>query len=744
MRKSQRPKQGAWCHVVIGKPTSRPLTRFGKTLYEEHALWPHITLYRKHIPIDDGGVKAKNKETKKQRKKKQGRKRVKGKKKRRRRRRKNRSLIGLCVLNNKGKRGKGLARNWKMGAVSMESLPLGFRFRPTDEELINHYLKLKIEGRHSEVEVIRELDVCKWEPWDLPGLSMIKADDPEWFFFCPRDRKYPNGRRSNRATDAGYWKATGKDRTIKSRKSSASIGMKKTLVFYKGRAPKGQRTNWIFHEYRVIDSASDSSQGAYVLFRLFYKPNERIDNPKYDEVEPTGLSPVTTKSSPGDTSSDLVQETEMSDTPTGGESENIERWLNDKSDNVTPTAPVPVESCCNGYIPSDVEDHVAEVEEQVSEVYPPLGEDSRSYDGQIDCKVFSPESQLYPELATAYMGSPFSSDFGDGQTGLRFQDGASEPEVCLTEFWDEIFNNHDECSGEESNSQKNSAVGSETLVPGQVSLLPNRPHGDSHTKNGGSNSDTDTDMAQMQYDPEMRASKWSDEYIVGKDHLQMDVSPGYHQPQASFHFPEFKSGNIGALGDDSIGRDASSAVSAMASLDALLNNLEESSTQKNHVNYGGDPVGGTGIKIRTRQPLQRQMPDNFVTQGIAPRRIRLQMHKVMYASSNDEQEAQPTLKEVGEGREHPPTSDGPEKESIVGATSRGGTLKLRLRVNRDGESEGESDNFQVKPSAFLETVPARRGPSTLLVYTVSLSLVITLFLFLTGTWRYLRSYMLHG
>jgi len=53
--------------------------------------------------------------------------------------------------------------------VSMDSLPLGFRFRPTDEELISHYLRLKINGRDSEVEVIPEIDVCKWEPWDLPG-----------------------------------------------------------------------------------------------------------------------------------------------------------------------------------------------------------------------------------------------------------------------------------------------------------------------------------------------------------------------------------------------------------------------------------------------------------------------------------------------------------------------------------------------------------------------------------------------
>lgn len=49
------------------------------------------------------------------------------------------------------------------------SLPPGFRFHPTDEELVSYYLKRKINGRKIELEIIPEVDLYKCEPWDLPG-----------------------------------------------------------------------------------------------------------------------------------------------------------------------------------------------------------------------------------------------------------------------------------------------------------------------------------------------------------------------------------------------------------------------------------------------------------------------------------------------------------------------------------------------------------------------------------------------
>jgi len=83
-------------------------------------------------------------------------------------------------------------------------------------------------------------------------LGKASFGEQEWYFFSPRDRKYPNGARPNRAATSGYWKATGTDKPILTSDGNQKVGVKKALVFYGGKPPKGVKTNWIMHEYRLI------------------------------------------------------------------------------------------------------------------------------------------------------------------------------------------------------------------------------------------------------------------------------------------------------------------------------------------------------------------------------------------------------------------------------------------------------------------------------------------------------------
>ncbi|KAK4369791.1 hypothetical protein RND71_009266 [Anisodus tanguticus] len=83
----------------------------------------------------------------------------------------------------------------------MPRLPPGFRFHPTDVELIMYYLKRKIMGKILHFEGITELNMYKFSPWDLPDKCCYKSKDLEWYFFCPRERKCASGVKMNRATE---------------------------------------------------------------------------------------------------------------------------------------------------------------------------------------------------------------------------------------------------------------------------------------------------------------------------------------------------------------------------------------------------------------------------------------------------------------------------------------------------------------------------------------------------------------
>lgn len=55
------------------------------------------------------------------------------------------------------------------GGSPQPNLPPGFRFHPTDEELVVHYLKKKAANLPLPVSIIAEIDLYKFDPWELPG-----------------------------------------------------------------------------------------------------------------------------------------------------------------------------------------------------------------------------------------------------------------------------------------------------------------------------------------------------------------------------------------------------------------------------------------------------------------------------------------------------------------------------------------------------------------------------------------------
>ncbi|KAK6259188.1 hypothetical protein SCA6_013662 [Theobroma cacao] len=180
-------------------------------------------------------------------------------------------------------------------------LPPGFRFHPTDDELVNHYLCRKCASQPIAVPIIAEIDLYKFDPWQLPDMALY--GEKEWYFFSPRDRKYPNGSRPNRAAGSGYWKATGADKPIGKPKP---LGIKKALVFYAGKAPRGVKTNWIMHEYRLanVDRTAGKKSGNlrlddWVLCRIYNKkgaiekhfPSQQkwLSYPEMEDQKPTIL-----------------------------------------------------------------------------------------------------------------------------------------------------------------------------------------------------------------------------------------------------------------------------------------------------------------------------------------------------------------------------------------------------------------------------------------------------------------------
>ncbi|KAK4398401.1 NAC domain-containing protein JA2L [Sesamum angolense] len=151
--------------------------------------------------------------------------------------------------------------------LSQLSLPPGFRFYPTDEELLVQYLCRKVAGHHFSLQIIGDIDLYKFDPWDLPSKAVF--GEKEWYFFSPRDRKYPNGSRPTGWRVLGTGKLPGLIRLLQHREEKLLDDWVLCRIYKKNSsAQKPAISNVQSKDYSLGSSSSSSSQYDDVLESL--------------------------------------------------------------------------------------------------------------------------------------------------------------------------------------------------------------------------------------------------------------------------------------------------------------------------------------------------------------------------------------------------------------------------------------------------------------------------------------------
>uniref|UniRef100_A0A6N2MME8 NAC domain-containing protein n=1 Tax=Salix viminalis TaxID=40686 RepID=A0A6N2MME8_SALVM len=139
-------------------------------------------------------------------------------------------------------------------------VPHGFRFNPTDEELIQ-VLDRKASGQEMPLHFILETNVYEREPQDLEWNESTALSNGERFYYCKREIND-----SREVHGLGWWKATSHVKKVyaNDHRHQPLVGNKRPLTFHRFKDNERNRnnavkTNWIMHEYS-LESRSHARQ----------------------------------------------------------------------------------------------------------------------------------------------------------------------------------------------------------------------------------------------------------------------------------------------------------------------------------------------------------------------------------------------------------------------------------------------------------------------------------------------------
>ncbi|KAF0923026.1 hypothetical protein E2562_003264 [Oryza meyeriana var. granulata] len=165
-------------------------------------------------------------------------------------------------------------------------LPPGLHFAPTDEELVDFYLRSKIEGQRPPLDFINEVDIMSWDPVKL--IEKYKGyGENRWYFFTRRKpskskkQDEPNRKVVVDGLEEGSWSATGSVIHIR-RKAGIDqktiIGTKRVLTYKSIRSVEDDK--WSMHEY-ILKNKSQMDQ--YVLCAIQLKQTYEAEKKAREE-----------------------------------------------------------------------------------------------------------------------------------------------------------------------------------------------------------------------------------------------------------------------------------------------------------------------------------------------------------------------------------------------------------------------------------------------------------------------------
>ncbi|XP_050902149.1 protein NTM1-like 9 [Lathyrus oleraceus] len=167
--------------------------------------------------------------------------------------------------------------------INLITLPPGYRFNPNDIELIDYYLKQKLQGVHIVPPRIHDVDVYKFSPQQLENSYKFKGEDT-MYFFTPRSKKYENGQRPDRAVENhGFWKATGKENSVMN--NDVEIGFKRSLVFYTENSYNSRRDTMYFFTPRSKKYENGQRPDRAVENHGFWKATGKENSVMNNDVE---------------------------------------------------------------------------------------------------------------------------------------------------------------------------------------------------------------------------------------------------------------------------------------------------------------------------------------------------------------------------------------------------------------------------------------------------------------------------